>query len=101
MLALIVRFEVKGESLAEFDDLVSTTLQGIRSSEHGTLMYFSSAVADSPRSRIFVEIYRDDDSFQAHEVLPHTRRFLEAREDLLDSYRVEVLTPIAGKFPTW
>jgi quinol monooxygenase YgiN len=101
MFALVVRFEVKEESVAEFDALVSTTLEGIRSDEDGTLMYFSSAVSDDPCSRIFVELYRDEEAFQAHEERPHTRNFLSAREDLLDSYRVEFLSPRDGKFPAW
>ncbi len=101
MFALVVRFEVKEESLGEFDELVSSTLQGIRSVEDGTLMYFSSAAPDDPCSRIFVELYRDEDAFHAHEEYPHTRRFLVARGDLLNSFRVEFLTPIDGKFPAW
>jgi quinol monooxygenase YgiN len=101
MLALVVRFEVKPEMVAEFDLMMSRTLDGIREQEGGTLLYFTARVADDPCSRVFVEVYADDDAFAAHERYPHTRRFLQDREPMIDSYRVEFLDPIDGKFPNW
>jgi quinol monooxygenase YgiN len=99
MFALVVRFEVKPGSLVEFDALVEELVPGIRAEEEGTLLYFSSAVSDSPLSRVFVEVYRDEEAFHAHEAQSHTRTFLRERDDLLESYRVEFLRPMAGKFP--
>ncbi len=101
MLALVVRFEVKPEAIDDFDALVAETLEGIRREEAETLLYFSAGVPDDPCSRVFVEIYSDAAAFQEHESLSHTKRFLAGREALLDSYRVEFLTPIDGKFPAW
>lgn len=99
MFALVVRFEVKPESLVAFDDLVATTLKGIRANEEGTLLYVSCAVADDPCSRIFVEVYRDEEAFRAHEAQAHTMAFLRQRDDHLESFRVEFLQPVQGKFP--
>jgi quinol monooxygenase YgiN len=101
MLALVVRFEIKEGCVDAFDRLVQRTLDGIRSEEDGTLMYVSSRVAEGATSRVFVEIYRDKEAFTAHEDCEHTREFLREREQLLESYRVEFLTPIDGKFPSW
>ncbi len=48
-----------------------------------------------------MEIYSDRDAFDTHEQSSHTRRFLAERETMIESYRVEFLEPIDGKFPTW
>jgi quinol monooxygenase YgiN len=98
MFALVVRFELRPESVDAFDDLVARTLDGIRE-EPGTLLYVTSGVADAPLSRVFVEVYADDNAFAAHEQYPHTQRFLEEREAMVESYRVEFLDPGAGKLP--
>ena len=100
MFALVVRFELRPEAVDAFDDLVARTLTGIRD-EPGTLLYLTSRVAEAPLSRVFVEIYADADAFAAHERYPHTRRFLEEREPLIESYRVEFLDPTDGKVPAW
>ena len=100
MFALVVRFELRPEAAEAFDDLVARTLTGIND-EPGTLLYFTSRVADAPLSRVFVEVYVDEEAFAAHEQYPHTRRFLADRESMIESYRVEFLDPVAGKFPDW
>ncbi len=79
---------------------MSRTLPGIEG-EPGTLLYVTARVADSPLSRVFVEIYADEAAFAAHETYSHTRRFLEEREPMIESYRVEFLDPIGGKLPAW
>jgi quinol monooxygenase YgiN len=101
LFALVVRFEIKAGCVDAFDRLVQTTLDGIRSAEDGTLLYVSSRVAEGPMSRVFIEIYRDKEAFDAHEECEHTRVFLREREPLLESYRVEFLTPLDGKVPSW
>ena len=98
MFALVVRFELRPEAVDAFDDLVARTLEGIRD-EPGTLLYLTSRVADAPVSRVFVEVYADQDAFAAHEQYAHTHRFLEEREAMVESYRVEFLDPGAGKLP--
>ena len=100
MFALVVRFEVKPESVEAFDALTTKTLRGIREHEDGTLLYVTCAVGDSPHSRVFLEIYRDEAAFREHEESAHTRHFLTEREHLVDSFRVEFLSPLGGKYPT-
>jgi quinol monooxygenase YgiN len=100
LFALVVRFEVKAGSVAAFDRLTTETLRGIREDETGTLLYVTCAVGDDANSRVFLEIYRDEMAFREHEARPHTRRFLAEREPLIDSFRVEFLSPLDGKFPT-
>lgn len=97
--ALVVRFTVRPGSEAEFDQLVAATTEGIRAHETGTLVYACHRVANAPRERIFYELYADRESFNAHEAQPHTRHFLAAREDLLESTQVDFLSLADGKTP--
>ena len=101
MFALVVRFELRPEAVDDFDSLTSRTLAGIRADEGGTLLYVAARIADAPCSRVFMEIYSDRDAFDTHEQSSHTRRFLAERETMIESFRVEFLEPIDGKFPTW
>ncbi len=100
MFALVVRFELRPDAVDEFDRLVAQTLTGIRE-ESGTLLYLTSRVDDAPLSRVFVEVYADREAFDAHERTAHTQRFLSERESMIESYRVEFLDPVDGKFPAW
>lgn len=96
MFALIVRFDVVPEQLAAFDELAQGTIEQIRLSEPGTLAYASTVDAGEPSTRVFIEIYRDRAAFDEHETMAHTREFLERREPMLRSFRVEFLESIAG-----
>lgn len=97
--ALVVRFTVRPGAEAQFDALVADTADGIRTSEPGTLVYACHHVDGQPRQRIFYELYRDRAAFDAHEQSPHTRRFLTARNALLESTVVDFLSLADGKTP--
>ncbi len=94
MFALVVRFQVRPDRLAEFDELVGRTLDGIAAHEAGTLTYLPMRVEGDDTARIFIELYADEAAFLAHEEQPHTRHFLDAREPMLMSVRVERLREI-------
>ena len=96
-LALIVRFTVRRGAEARFDALVAATATGIRDHEPGTLVYACHAVQDNPRQRIFYELYRDRRAFEAHEAAPHTRRYLDQRDQYLARTEVDWLTLQTGK----
>jgi quinol monooxygenase YgiN len=98
MFGLAVRFTCKDEaSLEAFDHLVDETVPQIREREPGTLIYAVHTVAGEPLQRIFYELYRDRDAFEVHESQPHTRRFLDEREEYLAGVDVDFLTLITGK----
>lgn len=97
--ALVVRFTVKPGSEEAFDELVSTTAQGIRAHEPGTLVYACHRVEGAPQQRIFYELYADRAAFEAHEAQPHTRHFLAAREAFLEATVVDFLSLKGGKTP--
>jgi quinol monooxygenase YgiN len=99
MYALVVRFEIKPDCVREFDELVEQMVPCITASEPGTLAYMSMRLEGQESVRVFIEVYRDEEAFLAHEQQPHTRLFLEAREPMLASVRVERLSEVVGKFP--
>ena len=96
---LVVRFLVKDGHEAEFDDLVSRTVEKIAEREPGTLLYTVHSVTGAPRQRIFYELYRDESAFAAHEEQPHTRAFLDARQQHLDGVDVDFVTPTVSNAP--
>jgi quinol monooxygenase YgiN len=94
---LVVRFLIKDGHEREFDQLVADTLTGIREREPGTLVYTSHAVEGAPHTRVFYELYRDRDAFDAHEGQGHVRRFLAAREEHVESFTVDFLDLVDAK----
>jgi len=60
-------------------------------------VYASHLVEGQPLQRIFYELYRDKTAFEAHEAAPHTRRYLDERDQYLASTEVDWLTLQTGK----
>lgn len=97
MFGLVVRFDLRAGAGPSFDALTSETVERIRTSEPGTLIYTWHAVEGEPDARVFYELYRDREAFEAHERQEHVRRFLKEREQYLTATRVEFLVLQAGK----
>ncbi|MFP5372164.1 MAG: putative quinol monooxygenase [Actinomycetes bacterium] len=98
MFGLVVRFDIAAGQEAAFDRLTDETVDLVRSREPGTLVYACHAVSEEPSARVFYELYRDRDAFEAHEAQDHVRRFLEEREQfLIGPPRVEFLALQTGK----
>jgi quinol monooxygenase YgiN len=98
MFALTVRFDLHPDTATDFDRLVEVTTARIRTDEPGTLLYLCHRVQGEPAARIFYELYRDREAFEAHEDEPHVRAFLEERERYMaQPARVEFLDPHDGK----
>src|SRR5262245_39991733 len=99
MFGLVVRFNLRDDSGADFDKLTDETVAQIRTTEPGTLVYACHEVEDDPNARIFYELYQDRAAFDAHEQQPHVRRFLADREQYLAAPpRVEFLNLRAATF---
>ena len=69
MYALVVRFDVLSDRLAEFDRQVALTIDAITAHEPGTLTYVSTGVDEDACARVFIEIYADEDAFRTHELV--------------------------------
>jgi quinol monooxygenase YgiN len=92
VFGLVVRFDLKEGSEAEFDALTRETVAGIRKEEPGTLIYTCHAVEGRANVRVFYELYRDRAAFEEHERQEPVRRFLQEREQYLArAPRVEFL----------
>lgn len=98
MVALIVRFDCRDSTAAErFDELTAEVVREIADKEPGTLTYATHAVEGEPLARVFYEVYRDREAFQAHETAEHVRRFHARKDPLLTGTRVEFLQPSAAR----
>ncbi|MDA5285861.1 antibiotic biosynthesis monooxygenase [Streptomyces sp. Isolate_45] len=95
---LVVRFSLRDEEAAvAFDELCATTLEGIKSTEPGTLTYVVHVPEGEPLVRVFYELYADRAAFDVHETQPHTKYFLAEREQYLAGVEVTFLDAIGGK----
>jgi quinol monooxygenase YgiN len=90
---LVVRFTLRPGSETAFDTLTTETVTEVRQHEPGTVLYLCHEVAGAPSERIFYELYRDRDAFDAHEEQPHVRRFLAERDQHLTRTDVDFLAP--------
>ena len=94
---LVVRFELTAGHEDGFDALAAETLERIKSSEPGTLAYIVHSEAGAPSVRLFYELYKDRGAFEAHEAMPHVRRFLDQRaQHLSREPEVSSLKSICG-----
>jgi quinol monooxygenase YgiN len=98
MFALTVRFDVRPGSEDAFDELVAHTTMHIRTKEPGTLLYLCHRMQGELSARIFYELYRDNDAFQAHEGAEHVKDFHAQRKPMMAGpERVEFLERLDGK----
>jgi quinol monooxygenase YgiN len=93
MYALVVRFDIRDDGAArEFDTLTAQAVAEITEKEPGTLVYATHVVEGEPLARVFYEVYRNRDAFQAHEDAQHVKDFHAAKNPLLvGTHRVEFL----------
>jgi quinol monooxygenase YgiN len=98
MYALVVRFDVRDDAAAaEFDTLTEGAVQMIKEREPGTLVYAAHRIEGEPLARVFYEVYRDREAFQAHETADHVIDFHRRKNPLVVSHRVEFLAPSYAK----
>jgi quinol monooxygenase YgiN len=98
VFGLVVRFDLKDGTGEVFDALTSEAVAHIKEAEPGTLVYACHAVEGDAEARIFYELYRDKDAFEAHERHEHVRRFHEKKAQYLSGEpRVEFLSLQLGK----
>jgi quinol monooxygenase YgiN len=57
----------------------------------GHLGAIATRVDDDPSARVFIEVYRDERAFAAHEAQPYVQHFLLEREPMIRALRVERL----------
>jgi quinol monooxygenase YgiN len=98
MFALVVRFDLVPGTEDDFDRLVDAATSQIRAKEPGTLLYLCHTVQGESTSRVFYELYRDNEAFQTHEVAEHVQDFHAKRKPMMAGpERVEFLDRLDGK----
>ena len=99
MFGLCVRFTCNDQASAEaYDRLVAETVEGIKASEPGTLVYACHLVEGQPLQRIFYELYLGPGGpSRPTRPPPHTRRYLDQRDQYLARTEVDWLTLQTGK----
>ena len=90
-LALVVNHVLRPGHEEAFDELALRTLESIKASEPGTLVYAVHTVPGEPLRRVFYELYRDRAAFEEHEQYPHMTIFLADRPQHIESVEVEFL----------
>ena len=90
-MALVVTHHLAAGHEDAFDALTARTLEKIRTSEPGTLVYAVHTTPGRPRERVFYELYQDRAAFETHETHLHVRQFLAERLAHLDSVDVTFL----------
>lgn len=84
MYCLLVHFRLHdAAAAARFDALTDVVVAGVRAHEPGTLVYATHEPAGDPLTRVFYEVYADDDAFRAHGDAPHTVEFHARKAELL------------------
>ncbi len=87
--ALVVRFTLKQGHEEEFDRMMTTTVEEIHRNEPNTVAYLVHHVQDEPLTRIFYELYRDEQAFEYHETSSHILRFAEERQEYVEKVAVD------------
>lgn len=100
MFGLYARFTCKDLAAAKaYDALVAETVERIRDSEPGTVIYAVHEVEGEPLMRAHYELFADRAAFEAHEAAPHTRHYLAQRGKFLAAEDVDWLRLEHGKVP--
>jgi quinol monooxygenase YgiN len=76
---LIAIYTLLEDKVADFDRIAEQAAEQVRANEPDTLVYVIHTVPKAPMQRIFYEVYRDREAFEAHERQPYIERFVTAR----------------------
>ncbi|WP_396894506.1 putative quinol monooxygenase [Mycolicibacterium sp.] len=88
---LVVRFVLKPGHEDLFDHSARELISAVREHEPGALLFACHSVEGRSGDRIFYELYRDRDAFDAHGNHEHTQRFLAERDRHVADIRVDFL----------
>ena len=83
MLIIAVTFEVKPEHRDSFHDASIADGRASTSNEPGCLRFDVYGDPADPNKFMFVEVYKDDEAFNAHMQTPHFAAWREATQDAL------------------
>jgi quinol monooxygenase YgiN len=97
MHALLVTFKIKPEHRERFIKAAEDDSICSMRDEPGCLRFEVYEDQSDPNGFYFLEVYRDEAAFQAHQQTPHYARWLEARQVVVETAQRTMLTP---RFPS-
>ncbi|WP_158256641.1 putative quinol monooxygenase [Trinickia symbiotica] len=84
---VLVEFRIKPEGLAKFESLAAEAAQVSVANEPGCQRYDILHDRNDPCRVLLYEIYADEEAFNAHLDASHTKSFLAAIKDLVESQK--------------
>ena len=94
--ALLARLTLKPGAGEAFDALAREVGAEVRAKEPGVLIYLCHTVEGVPDQRLYYELYADHETFEAHQLQPHTQRLLAEMPQYVAHAEVDRLTPFTG-----
>ena len=85
MLAVIVRLEVKPETVGKFLEAISANSLASVRDEPGCHRFDVMRLEDSATAFVLYEVYEDHDAFDAHRATAHYREWRAFADSKLDS----------------
>ena len=89
---LIVEFQVKPESLAQFKQQIEVNARASVRDEAGCRQFDVLCGNEDPNKIVLYEVYDSEDAFKSHMGMSHTQTFLAAAKPLVDKQVVQRLT---------
>jgi quinol monooxygenase YgiN len=74
-IALLAKLKVQPGKEAEFEAAAKEMIATVRTAEPGTLAYILHKNTKDPTEFIYYEVYKDQESFEAHGKTDHMRAF--------------------------
>lgn len=90
----IAELEIDPVQLDTYNALLSEEIEASVRLEPGVLMLHAVALTDAPEKIRLLEVYADEDAYQAHLATPHFRRYKTLTASMVRSLRLVPVTPI-------
>ena len=90
----IAELEIDPAQLDAYNTLLSEEIEASVRLEPGVLMLHAVALADAPEKIRLLEVYADEDAYQAHLATPHFQKYKTLTASMVRSLRLVPVTPI-------
>jgi quinol monooxygenase YgiN len=93
VIVTLLRVDCRDDAAAdEFDKLTARVFQHLIHHEPGTLVFAIHTVAGQPLTRVFYEIYRDQEAAGVHSRGEALRQLLASQDALVAGFHIDQLT---------
>jgi quinol monooxygenase YgiN len=93
VIVMLLRVDCRDDAAAdEFDRLTARVFQQVADNEPGTLVFANHMVAGQPLTRVFYEIYRDEEAATIHSRGEALQQLLASQDALVAGFHIDQLT---------